>query len=243
MADGWTVSGGLTASGGLVVPAYFHPAVDPAGWETLARSAPAVRMVVLNVASGPGEVWDTAFIEVVNRLRQAGIAVAGYVDTNYGRRLGPQIMVEIARYRKWYGTDSVFFDRVASGIEHVARYQALVASARALGTELVAFNHGTYPDPDFAEHADLLGTFEGEWSAFQLVDVPSWVHDLPAAKFFNLLYGTPARMDMAVRTIADERNVGSMYRTDRRAPNPWAGLPADFPNPVRPGGRDGAAFR
>lgn len=223
-------------STGLVVPAYFHPALDPDGWQTLARSAGVVRLVVLNVASGPGPVRDTAFVDVVDLIRQAGIAVAGYVDTNYGRRLGPEMLAEIAEYQRWYGADSVFFDRVASGIEQVARYQALVASARSLGAELVAFNHGTYPDSDFAEHADLLGTFEGEWPAFQQVDVPSWVHDLPASTFFNLLYGTPARMAAAVRTIAEERNVGSIYRTERHAPNPWSALPADFPRPVLPNG-------
>ncbi|HEX3792084.1 MAG TPA: spherulation-specific family 4 protein [Pseudonocardiaceae bacterium] len=218
-----------TSTAGLVVPAYFHPALADEDWQTLVRVAPDLRLVVLNVASGPGQVLDGAFVDVVARIRAAGVSVAGYVDTDYGQKEQQEILTEIVAYRRWYGADSVFFDRVASGIEHVPRYQALATSARAIGTELIAFNHGTHPVRDYAEHADLLGTFEGTWSAFQEVDVPVWVHDHPANMFFNLVYDTPGRMARAVEEIAAQRNVGSVYRTEHGGPNPWAHLPADFP--------------
>lgn len=223
----------ITTSG-LVVPAYFHPALADADWDTLARSALAVRMVVLNVASGPGSTPDPAFVGVVERLRATGVAVAGYVDTDYGHREHQQLLAEISAYQRWYGADSVFFDRVASGIEHAPHYEVLAAAARQLGAALVAFNHGTYPDRDYAEYADLLGTFEGTWADFPQVYVPSWVHDHPAATFFNLLYDTPARMARAVATLAAERNVGSVYRTELGGPNPWSRLPAGFPGPAVP---------
>jgi spherulation-specific family 4 protein len=211
----------------LVVPAYFHPAVEPADWALLARSARRLRLVVLNLADGPGDLFDPAFVDVVARIVDAGVAVAGYVDTDYGRKSRRDVLAEWRRYREWYGVDSVFFDRAASGVEHVAHYAALAGAARQCGARLVAFNHGTYPAPEFAEHGDLLGTFEGPWPAFRDAEVPSWVHDLPADRFFNLVYAVTPGLNSRIAVLAAERNVGSALCTDRRPPNPWDHLPAD----------------
>jgi hypothetical protein len=218
-----------------VVPAYFHPAVAGEEWRTLSGVADSVRLVVANVASGSGEVADAAYVEAIDRLRRNGVPVAGYVDTDYGHRDRPDALADVSRYRDWYGVSSVFFDRVSSGIEHIPHYRALAANSRRLGMELVAFNHGTHPVRDYAEYADLLGTFEGSFPAYLQTDVPSWVHDYPAQRFFHLLYDTPAMLADTVATLALERNVGSVYRTERSGPNPWDMLPASFPTHLATG--------
>lgn len=213
---------------GPVVPAYFHPAVAPDEWRMLAGAASSVRLVVVNVASGAGGQRDQAYVEAIDRLQLAGVPVAGYVDTDYGARDRADALAEVARYRDWYRVPAVFFDRVSSGIEHVPHYRMLAANSRRLGMELVAFNHGTHPVRDYADYADLLGTFEGPFPAFLQLDVPSWVHDFPADRFFHLLYDTPSMLAGTVATLAAERNVGSVYLTERGGPNPWDTLPADF---------------
>ena len=38
----------------LIVPAYFHPATHPWEWTWLAQRPAQVRLVVLNLANGPG---------------------------------------------------------------------------------------------------------------------------------------------------------------------------------------------
>jgi hypothetical protein len=214
---------------GLVVPAYFHPAVEPTEWARLARSARQLRLVVLNLADGPGDLFDTAFVDVVARVMAAGVTVAGYVDTDYGRKARRDALAESRRYREWYGVDSVFFDRAASGVEHVPHYAALTNSARQSGARLVAFNHGTHPAPEFAQHCDLMGTFEGTWPSFRDAEVPSWVHDLPADRFFNLIYAVAPTLHRRIAVLAEERNVGSALCTDAHPPNPWSHLPADLP--------------
>lgn len=214
---------------GPVVPAYFHPAIAPAEWSVLADAAESVRLVVVNVASGPGCQPDPAYAEATDRLRRAGAPVAGYVDTNYGRRAAMDVLTDIARYRDWYGVSSVFLDRVASGIEHVAHYGTLAANSRLAGMEVVAFNHGAHPVWDYAEHADLLGTFEGPFRAFANLDVPRWVHDFPPGRFFHLLYDSPPTLVRTIARLASERNVGCVYRTEAVGVNPWGGLPIGFP--------------
>ena len=89
----------------LIVPAYFHPSTHPDEWAWLAERAAQIRMIVLNLASGPGAQPDAAFLPVLERLRSAGVTVAGYVDTNYGHRPVYDAMADLTRFA-WAGTRS-----------------------------------------------------------------------------------------------------------------------------------------
>ena len=184
-------------------------------------------MIVLNPASGPGSQPDPALFPALERLSSAGVTVAGYVDTNYGQRPAHQALLEFTRYLAWYQVDGVFFDRVAVAPADVSHYAGLARQVRALGASLVAFNHGAHPIEAYAEYADLLGTFEGPWSAYLDLAVPRWVRSRSAAQFFHLLHSVPAANFRDALWLAARRNAGSAYITDRGGANPWDGLPAD----------------
>jgi hypothetical protein len=209
----------------LLVPAYFHPAVRAREWWSLAERAPNIRMVVLNLDSGPGIQPDESYDSPLRWLREAGVPVAGYVDTNYGQRSAPEILNEIGRYIEWYRVSGVFFDRVSSDAASVAHYAALVRSARSLGARAVAFNHGVYPVEAYAEHADLLGAFEGPWGAYIDATVPRWARFRPAAQFFHLVYGVPPQSFGDAFLLAARRRAGAVYVTDHAGDNPWDRLP------------------
>ncbi|GII24054.1 spherulation-specific family 4 protein [Planosporangium mesophilum] len=211
----------------LVVPAYFHPAVRPADWERLAALAPQVRLVVLNVASGAGERPDPAFLPALAGLRDAGVTVAGYVDTDYGRRPLGAALRDLERYQDWYGVGGVFFDRVCTGAEHVDRYRAFAGSARRHGAGVVAFNHGAQPVEAYAEHADLLGTFEGPWGTYLDAAVPHWVRATTSAKFFHLVHSVPHTHLGDALVLARKRNAGGAYATNRSGESRWDRLPGD----------------
>ena len=224
------VGGGARA----VVPAYFHPAVNPDAWERLARCASMIRLVVLNVADGPGNGPERVFLDAVARLQGAGVAVAGYVDTNYGRRTTDDALVDIKRYLDWYGVTGVAFDQVSSIAGHVGHYAALAERARVFGAQVVAFNHGAHPVKAYAEHADLLGTFEGPWRAYVHASVPRWVRSRPAEQFYHLVYSVPqARLSDAYALLA-QRHAGGAYVTDHGGSNPYEFLPAGLVDSVRP---------
>ncbi|MGC9671063.1 spherulation-specific family 4 protein [Planosporangium sp. 12N6] len=219
----------------LVVPAYFHPAVRAGDWDRLVTLARRVRLVVLNLASGPGERRDEAFGPVLARIRDARVTVAGYVDTDYGRRPPGAALADLERYQSWYGVDGVFFDRVSVGAEHVARYRALAESVRRHGAGVVAFNHGAQPVPAYAEHADLLGTFEGPWHAYLDAAVPHWVRASAAHRFFHLVHSVPHAHLGDALDLAGKRNAGGVYATNQGGGNPWDRLPGD---PVDAGNTD-----
>jgi Spherulation-specific family 4 len=210
----------------LVVPAYFHPALHPDHWESLAEHAARVKLVILNLADGPGSRPDTAFGPALDRLRGAGVTVAGYVDTNYGRRPVPEALADLSRYLEWYGVGAVCFDRAAAGVEHLGQYGALASGAREMGAGVVLFNHGTHPAEAYAEHADVLGTFEGPWHAYRRFDVPRWTRSWPAGKFCHVVYSVPREHFDDAFALAVRRRAASVYVTDRGGGNPYDRLPA-----------------
>jgi hypothetical protein len=210
----------------LIVPAYFHPATHPDEWTWLAERPAQIRLVVLNLANGPGAQPDAVVFPVLDRLRSAGLKVAGYVDTNYGHRPASDAVADIGRYLDWYQVGGVFFDRAAVAAEDVGFYAGLAARARDMGAREVALNHGAHPVETYAEHADLLGTFEGPWSAYLELTVPRWVRSRRAGQFFHLLHSVPPASFSDAIWLAARRNAGCVYVTDRGGVNPWDRLPA-----------------
>jgi hypothetical protein len=211
----------------LVVPAYFHPAVRPQEWELLAEHAAQIRLIVLNLDSGPGTQSDAAFIPALDRLDSAGVAVAGYIDTNYGQRPADEVLADLGRYMRWYHVVAgVFFDRVPVTAEHVGHYADLTRRAREMGAQVVAFNHGAQPIEAYADHADLVGTFEGPWRAYVDVTVPRWARSRSAGQFFHLVYSVPRQSFGDAFLLAARRRAGCVYVTDHGGDNPWDRLPA-----------------
>jgi hypothetical protein len=217
---------GSSLSPQLVVPAYFHPAVRPEEWASLTEHAPHIRVIVHNPGSGPGEALDESFNVPLGQLRAAGVQVVGYVDTSYGLRPTAEVLADFERYVGWYGVSGVFFDRVPTGPDHVPHYARLSREARQLGADVVAFNHGAYPIEAYAEHGDLLGTFEGTWDAYVGAMVPRWSRSRPAGQFFHLIYSVPHPCFSDAFLLVARRRTGCVYVTDRGGINPWDRLPA-----------------
>ena len=219
----------------LVIPAYFQPGSDPSAWESMAASAAMIRAVILNVANGPGRAPSPPHLGSLALLRDAGVLVLGYVDTNYGGRPAGCVLADIERYRRWYEVGGVCFDRAPAGPRHLEHYAMLASGARERGAGYVFFNHGTHPVPDYADHADLLGTFEGPWHAYRTLAVPRWVRTRDAAKFYHVVHSVPAGcLPLTLRTAA-RRNAGCVYATDRDGPNPYDRLPAGLLPRATPG--------
>jgi hypothetical protein len=219
----------------LVVPAYFHPAAHPGLWEALARHAALLRLVILNVASGPGDAPDAAFARAVALLHRAGVTVAGYVGTGYGRRRWRDAIADMDRYLDWYGVASVCLDQAAAGGEHLGYYARLAEASRARGGAAVLFNHGVHPDPRYAAHADLLGTFEGPWHAYRRLVVPRWVTAWPAGTFCHVVHSVPPGQFRAACLLTIRHGAGSAYITDACGANPYRRLPTGGLEPATPG--------
>ena len=210
----------------LLVPAYFHPAIHPELWAAMAENSDKVRIVILNAANGPGLRRDGVLLEAVEPLLSAGIDVVGYVDTDYGRRPRHEAVADIACFLLWYRVTGVLFDRVPTTPDHVGWVARLAHHAREMGARIVVFNHGAYPSEGYAEHADVLGTFEGPWTAYVDLPVPLWARGLPQGKAYHVVYSIPRDRFADAVLLASRRRAGYVYLTDHDNPNPYDRLPA-----------------
>lgn len=208
----------------LLVPLYEHPADRPADWEALIRSADRLRAVVLNPDSGPGPGADSGFLAVTHRLRDAGVPVVGYVDTDYGRRSHGEVVGDLLRYRDWYGTDGAFLDQAAGEGEFLPHYRRLAVAARAAGARTLVLNHGAHPHPGYAELADVLVTFEGPWDAYQEAVVPEWTGAHSPERFCHLVYGVPDGAPAA--ELALSRGAAVHCAVPGAGTHPWCSLPS-----------------
>ena len=210
----------------LIVPAYFHPEVRRPDWASLVEHAAHIRIIVHNPASGPGELRDESFADPLRLLEAAGTQVIGYVDTNYAQRPAAEILDDFERHVEWYGVTGVFFDRVPTAADDVAHYARLSREVRKMGARVVAFNHGTHPVAAYAEHGDLLGTFEGTWDTYVGATIPRWARSRRSARFFHLVYSVPRECFGDAFLLAARRRAGCVYVTDQGGINPWDRLPA-----------------
>lgn len=216
----------------LAVPAYFHPRTRPADWARLAALGPALEpapdpclgFAVMNPDSGPGAEPDPAYHPVISAVTSTGGRVIGYVDTAYARRPSGAVLRDLAAYRAWYGLSGVFLDQVSSGTHHLAHYRRLVAGARRIGFDLVVLNPGVTPSPGFADLADVLVTFEGEWNAYGDYLVAEWMRGYPRERFCHLIHGAGPTALADARARAAANHVGVLYATELTGTNPWAAL-------------------
>ncbi|QES50467.1 hypothetical protein DEJ50_24235 [Streptomyces venezuelae] len=209
----------------LLVPLYEHPAHHPTAWSALIRAADRLHSVVLNPDSGPGTAPDERFAEVAGRLKDAGVPVLGYVDTDYGRRPHAAVVQDLLRHRDWYGVDGAFLDQAAADGGLLPHYRRLAVAARAAGARTLVFNHGVHPDPGFAQLADLLVTFEGPWDAYRHAEVPEWTAAHPAHRFCHLVYAVPPGTAEAAARLAAERHAGVHCAVPGAGTHPWGTLP------------------
>lgn len=212
----------------LVVPAYFDAARHAVEWGMLAERAADLRLVILNPASGPGTSPDPAHVAACARLLALGVTVAGYVDTDYGQRPLAAAIADLRQYRDWYQVTGVCFDRTAAHARDLGYYAEAAGQARAMGVREVMFNHGTHPAPAYAEHADVIGTFEGPWSAYADLEVPAWTAAIPRRKLYHVVHSTPQEYIDDAFHLAERNRAGCVYITDRSGGNPYDGLPADW---------------
>ncbi|NUT40753.1 MAG: hypothetical protein HOV86_12275 [Thermoactinospora sp.] len=208
-----------------LVPAYFHPATASDSWRRLLANPP--RMVVVNLDGGPGRAKDPDVAPLIGRLMAAGTEVLGYVDTDFGVRPPSDVRADLRSYRAWYGLRGVFLDQVAADADSLGHYRDLVEGVR--GT--IVLNPGVYPDPGYADLADVLVTFEGPLAAYQAMSEPAWASELARGRFCHLVHDVPSRaLERTVRRALG--HAATVYVTDRTGSQPWGELPAYHGRPI-----------
>lgn len=212
----------------LLVPAYAHPNVAPGMWDALADPSAPSRLVVMNVADGPGDGSDHFFGSAAVRLRAANATLIGYLDTQYGYRPFARLVADAEQHLRFFDVEGFFLDQTSADGQLLPHYRRLAVALRSLGARVLVLNPGVHPDPGYAEVTDVLVTHEGPWDVYRDLESPSWVRDFPAERFAHLVHSVPPGDAGSCAALVAARHVGTWCATEGTAPNPWDRLPFGF---------------
>jgi serine/threonine protein kinase len=214
----------------LLVPAYFYPVGEGlVQWDRLIDSPVASATVaILNTSSGPGKIADPNYASVVDRARQKGVTVIGYVSTKYGSRPLRDVKGDVDQWVRLYPEiQGIFFDEQASGSDQVHYYANLYEYVRKeRGLALVITNPGTVCAEDYLSRpaSDVVCMAEAP-KDFNTYRHPGWAGRYPPRCFGALLCNTDAEhMRARILEMGDKR-IGYCYVTEGKEPNPWDRLP------------------
>ncbi|TWD80175.1 spherulation-specific family 4 protein [Kribbella amoyensis] len=214
----------------LAVPWYLHPAENPEQWAELMRQAQAGRIAfaVVNVANGPGLADDPYYPGGLDALRQGGVPLHGYVDTDYGARPSAQVLEDISVWKERYDVEGVMFDRVSADPANLGYYKPIAAFARQIGVEVLVGNPGVIPHQDYLETFDVCCVFENVDTVHRRLTTMRRPGDIPPERLWHLVYDVPPGGFESVLERTASQGAALVFATDRGGANPWCGLSAEL---------------
>lgn len=227
----------LSAQARLGVPSYAQPgSQDWITWQSVGSAG--LGLMIVNLNNGDDETYDPAVDKAIQQTRKKGIFVIGYTYTGYGARDPKIVQRKIDAVYRNYLVDGIFFDEAPSNCNDANTYsgtqflyyEALMDHVRAkqAGARITVLNPGVYIANDcWMSIANIVMNWENPGLANyeqNYVDYP-WTHKYPSDRFWHIIYGVPASDLPKIQALAQKRNAGWLYVTDRGGNNPYADPP------------------
>jgi hypothetical protein len=211
------------------VPAFFY---SSATWQQAAETKPVPSYVILDISGkGAGTAPVGHFRRMVRKERAAGATVLGYSSTAYGRRPLSQVEMDIRHYEAWYGVTDIFLDEVHGVVSQLPYYRKLADYVRgAHPGAKIWINPGAYPNQGYMSVSNVVMAFEGPYSSYRHVAVPSWAFSYSPGRFANTIYATAQSQVGTALSLSRSRNAGYVYVTDGAGGNPYGTLPSYWPS-------------
>ncbi|CAD5243371.1 spherulation-specific family 4 protein [Thermococcus camini] len=202
------------------MPLYVYPGCSWDSIISLKAQYPVNIVVIANPASGPGSQRDPVYADYIQKMRDAGISVLGYVWTNYGKRDSSIIEDEIDNWASWYNISGIFFDGVNVSAGTEGYYSGLVNYVKGKSQSyLVVGNPGGYDPSTLADYTSIF-------DVLVIYDSPSYPSSWPSgadpSKLGALVYGVPSFDETTFKDLASKAYY--VYVTDDGGDNPWDSL-------------------
>lgn len=206
---------------GQIIVGYTY-ATDPS-WQSVLDNAKGITHVILNPGNGAGKTFDANYLKLRETLAAAGIKVVGYVYSGtgpysarlYGTRPMDEIRNEFQKWVDWYKVDGFFIDETASDATKLVYYNRVKLIA---GGRPIILNHGTFPDPGYADIGDILCVAETDEATYLAKQWPAWMTTKPESKFYHIVYGVK-NSDRVLAAI-QANHVGYYYMASVPGPDP-----------------------
>ncbi len=209
----------------LLIPLYSCPS-DENGkiWEKVKEASDKIQIAI---------IWGIICEEddyqgILKELGNKGVKRLAYISTSDSSRPLSKINGDINFYSH-YSIDGFFFDEVSNSEEKISYIKTAISYAKdVLPSAFIAVN-SPYADPSFVKKvpADIVIIFENEFTDWQVFEAKPY-EDLTSSRLAALIHTTPYQyLDVAIE-LAEKRNIGWIYVTDRD----WAYLPTYFDEEV-----------
>jgi hypothetical protein len=176
-----------------LVPLYSYPSGSQVWAPLVSAHAQApdipVDAIVDVTSSGPGKKVDANYVAGVKQLHAGGIAVLGYVDTQYGRRALSKVETDIGHWQSWYGVDGIFLDVMASKSGYESYYLNATTFAKSLNLAPVIGNPGTDTAESYEATVDALVIWESKGYPTLKYLGGGWHAKYPRSHFGFIAYG------------------------------------------------------
>lgn len=207
------------------VPAFFYGAGI---WTQAAHSKPAPKVMILDISGmGAGTAPEPHFQSVVRQAKEAGVTILGYSSTAFAQRPLSQIEADVRNYKAWYGVTDIFLDEVHGEGSQLPYYRTLSSYIHGINHgSSIWLNPGNYPDEGYMSVGNVVMTFEGPYTSYTGIHVPSWAYRYSPSRFANTIYATAGSQVHNAINLSRSRNAGYVYVTNRSGSNPYDGLPS-----------------
>jgi hypothetical protein len=215
----------------IAVPWYLHPAEQPQQWAELIKQSQLGRIAfaVVNVDSGPGEADDPYYPQALAKLRDGGVQIHGYVDTDYSARPPQDVMDDITVWLERYQVEGIMFDRVSSDPANLSYYRPLVDFGRQAGVQVMVGNPGVVPHADYLETFDVCCVFENVDALHRRQTTTPLPVDVEPERLWHLVHEVPPTGFEAVLSRIVAQGAALAFVTDQSGGNPWGrGLPPEL---------------
>jgi hypothetical protein len=212
-----TETGGNTGSGcsakpKLMVPLYVYPG---AAWDAVAEGvAHAKTVAIINPNNGPGGAPDSAYVSYMQKLRNAGVELVGYVHTTYGARSASLVKADIDIYAsQWPLVTGIFLDEAANDASQLPYYKDLHTYIMAMpGYNYNIINPGVVPDSGYANAATQIVSFENYGTS--AISTPGWANCNNRDQFVAIAHTVASGSMQSIVDSCVSKQYGYIYVTD-----------------------------
>jgi hypothetical protein len=187
---------------------------------------PSVRIIaIVNPGDGAGMTQNSTYVRGIQGLKSSGVAVIGYLATNYAGRDTGDAKAEIDNYKNWYNVDGVFLDQMSYWAGDESYYSDLNDYAKSQGLAIVIGNPGTDTEPSYVGTVDAIIIHEDPGLP-PISFLAGWHTNYDKQNWGILPYGIESLNEQYVSRASNY--VGYIGIGNGTNPSAWGALPLYF---------------
>ncbi len=224
----------------IAVPLYSFPfnydGTYAKEWQklmTTQQETGLVKIAVVNNYNGPTYESEPSpyYKTAVNKLKEYGIPLYGYVMSYLGERSLKEAKVDVDNWIKYYGVTNFFIDYVdhtCADSRHTSFYKSLAKYIRAKHVDAKIILNPGYIDNNsdcLMKYGDVIVSFENDVIFKSFLTMPKWTRHYNPDRFWQIIHSvTSKEQQNEIINKSASSGAGYVYVTNDVLDNPYDNL-------------------